>query len=44
MKKDSASVNTWFMNQIYNEGGMDINEISRNFFTLVVQRAVSGNC
>ena len=33
-----------FMNQTYDEGGMDINEISRNFFTLVVQRTLSGNC
>lgn len=33
-----------FMNQMYNEGGMDINEISKNFFALVVQSAVFGNC
>ena len=33
-----------FMDHTYDEGGMDINEISRNFFNLVVQRALFGNC
>jgi CRISPR/Cas system-associated endonuclease/helicase Cas3 len=33
-----------FMNQTYDEGEMDINEISRNFFILVLERALSGNC
>jgi hypothetical protein len=32
------------MNQTYDEGEMDINEISRNFFILVLERALSGNC
>jgi hypothetical protein len=33
-----------FMDHTYDEGGMDLNEISRNFFNLVVERALSGNC
>jgi hypothetical protein len=32
------------MDHTYDEGGMDLNEISRNFFNLVVERALSGNC
>jgi len=32
------------MGQIYKEGLMGAYEISRNFFALVVQRAMSGNC